>query len=212
MILVSYSRLGLWQGLPTPEPVTTSAVCQNALVSASSTLMSCTFGSISYTQVVNNYLSPWELFNDALSHDVGVLASVVVIPIFLLLIPVLYSLRRHGAIVPLVCAYLGSRLLNRLFCYPSQPIQVLLPAHTRAFAHGCGQQEDARGFNVCTSACHDNRFFLVSGTCSTPNHSHNGGVAGRFSETRRTKFIPDFQQTFSPQGVWCLITGSRRFR
>lgn len=131
--LVSYSLLGLWQGLPTPEPVTTSAVCQNALVSASSTLMSCTFGSISYTQVVNNYLSPWELFNDALSHDVGVLASVVVIPIFLLLIPVLYSLRRHGAIVPLVCAYLGagflivfSAILHNPYKYYYLPIYALL--------------------------------------------------------------------------------------
>lgn len=103
--LVSYGLLGRWPGAPAPEKVLTTAVCQSVGLNAAGTVMSCLFGTTNYTEVVNNTIAPSTQALNALTYDVEVIAGLVVIPLLLLMVPVLFSLRRHKAFMPLVCAF-----------------------------------------------------------------------------------------------------------
>jgi len=132
--LLTYGLVfGRWQGEPAPEPVTTSAVCQSLGTDVSGTLMSCTYGSTTYAQLVNNSLPQSTLIADSLVYDLEVLAQFVVVPMFLLLLPMLYSVRKNRAIVPLLCVYSGagflilfSTIFHPVYRYYYLPVYALL--------------------------------------------------------------------------------------
>lgn len=107
LTLISYGLLGRWPGTISPGAVGSSSACQTLQELSTETVLSCVSGTSSVVETVNNYLSPTAVFLNYLSYDLNVVASIVAVPLFLLLGPVLFSLRRHKAEVPILCAYLG---------------------------------------------------------------------------------------------------------
>ncbi len=129
--LVSYGLLGRWPGLISPTPVT-SAICQNLYTNLAGTARLCTLGSITNSQFVANML-PTTVLIDQLSHDADVLSSIIVVPMLLLVIPVLFSLRKHEQCVALILTYSGivflilfSLVFHQVFKYYYIPVYSLL--------------------------------------------------------------------------------------
>jgi hypothetical protein len=107
--LVSYGLLGRWTGLVLPEPVT-SAICQNLYSNLVGTAMLCTLGSVTSTQFITNVASSAIVANE-ISYDLNVLSEIIAIPMLLLAIPVLFSIRKHVQFAPLILAYAGAAFL-----------------------------------------------------------------------------------------------------
>ncbi len=132
--LVTYGLVGgRWTGAVLPDPVTSSQICANVSSNLSITKESCTFGSTVFSEYVINP-GPWESFTDALSYDLNVLSGLVVIPLFFLSAPVLYTLRKNAKFIPLVCIYAGigfmilfAVIFHPVFKYYYLPIYAMLP-------------------------------------------------------------------------------------
>jgi len=133
LTLVSFGILGPWPGQPPPEAVTSTPVCQSVSSNASQSLMTCSLGTTSYSEVVSNSIPHATLMLDAVTYDLEVLAGIMVIPLLLVLVPVLYLLRRSRAFFPLLFAYSGigflvlfSMIFHPVYRYYYLPVYVLI--------------------------------------------------------------------------------------
>jgi hypothetical protein len=107
---VSYQLLGKWRGISSPGAITSSATCQNIDSNVMGTAMSCTSGTMTYSQFVTN-AGQTALLVDRIAYAVNVLSGLVAIPMLLLVIPVVFHLRKKPQFLPLILAFAGTAFL-----------------------------------------------------------------------------------------------------
>ncbi len=131
---ITYELLGRWHGtVPTALATASTAACQTGFQNSPAPVVTCASAGTALSSFATNAPSV-ALLADSLSYDLNVVSGLVVIPMFLLLIPLLIAQRKNQQqFFNLVCVWSGigllilfSVILHPTFKYYYLPIYAIM--------------------------------------------------------------------------------------